>query len=119
MRFSSVVSLSLSVLALAAPTPVTKKSDISIAASDSPVGYASQNGGTSGGAGGSAISVSSLSELQAAVTGDKASIITITSSIKGSGDNVKIGSNKSVVGKDSSVVLENFTLTVKGSKNGT
>jgi pectate lyase len=30
---------------------------------------------------------------------------------------VQVGSNKSVLGKDSSVVLENFTITVKGSKN--
>ncbi|KAK7185437.1 hypothetical protein DPSP01_001944 [Paraphaeosphaeria sporulosa] len=125
MRFSSFIPLGLSALALAAPTPTIKKNGIfarqngtgSTNSSGSPIGYASENGGTTGGAGGSAVSVSTLAELQAAVKGDEAAVITIASSIKGSGDNVKIGSNKSILGKDSSVVLENFTLTVKGAKN--
>lgn len=118
MRLSSCIQLCLSAVALAAPLPTTQKTGLNARQnSDSPIGYASQNGGTTGGAGGSSISVSSLTELQSAVKGDNAAVITITSSIKGNGDNVKIGSNKSVLGKDSSVILENFTLTVKGSKN--
>ncbi|KAL1602593.1 hypothetical protein SLS60_006009 [Paraconiothyrium brasiliense] len=127
MRFSSFIPLGLSALALAAPTPTIKKNGIyarqngtssgNSTSSDGPIGYASQNGGTTGGAGGSAVSVASLEELQAAVEGDEAAVITITSSITGSGDNVKVGSNKSILGKDSSVVLENFTITVKGAKN--
>lgn len=67
------------------------------------IGFATQNGGTSGGKGGKTIEVASLSELTSAVKGDDAAIVLITGPIKGSGENVKIGSNKSVVGKDSSV----------------
>lgn len=120
MRFSSFIPLGLSALALAAPTRSIEKRSLyprQNTSSDGPLGYASQNGGTTGGAGGSAVSVSSLDELTAAVEGEDAAEITITSSITGSGDNVKIGSNKTVRGKDSSVVLENLTLTVKGSTN--
>lgn len=110
MKLSSFLPLGLSALALAAPTPVEKRAT-------GPIGYASQNGGTTGGAGGSAVKVASLAELNAAVKVKGAAEITITSSIKGNGDNVKITSDKTVRGKDSSVVLENLTLTVKGEKN--
>lgn len=66
-------------------------------------GFATQNGGTSGGKGGKTIEVSSLSELTAAVKGDDAAIILITGPIKGNAEDIRIGSNKSVIGKDSSV----------------
>jgi pectate lyase len=124
MKFS-IMSLGLmAVSALAAPMPsmvnpnragLTKR-----AASLEDVattGFATENGGTSGGKGGKTVEVASLAELTAAVKGDTASIVLITAPIKGSGENVKIGSNKSVIGKDSSVVLTDFTLTVKAVKN--
>ncbi|KAF1364132.1 pectate lyase-like protein [Lizonia empirigonia] len=81
------------------------------------VGYATTNGGTTGGKGGKTVKVSTLSELTAAVKGDDAAIVLITGPIKGSGDNVKVGSNKSVIGQNSKVILENFTITVKDAKN--
>ncbi|KAF1979171.1 pectate lyase 1 [Bimuria novae-zelandiae CBS 107.79] len=141
MKLSSFLPLGLSALALAAPTHIVKRypypSRVHAAATtgtgtpsipsgnstgtaptgDGPIGYASQNGGTTGGAGGSAVTVASLAELTEAVKGEKAAEITITSSIKGNGENVKVGSNKTVRGKDSSVILENFTITVKDAKN--
>jgi pectate lyase len=80
-------------------------------------GFATLNGGTSGGKGGEIIEVSTLSDLQSAVKGDDAAIILITGPIRGSGESVKVGSNKSIIGKDSKVVLENFTITVKRVNN--
>jgi pectate lyase len=129
MKFS-IMSLGLmAVSALAAPMPsqiapkrfhISKRVSNQTTASLEDVattGFATQNGGTSGGKGGKTIEVGSLSELEAAVKGEDAAIVLITSPIKGSGENVKVGSNKSVIGKDSSVVLTDFTLTVKAVKN--
>lgn len=80
-------------------------------------GFATQNGGTSGGKGGKTVNVSTLSQLAAAVKGDTAAIVLITAPIKGNADVVKIGSNKSVIGKDKSVILTNVQLSVKDVKN--
>ncbi|KAH7392788.1 pectate lyase-like protein [Pyrenochaeta sp. MPI-SDFR-AT-0127] len=124
MKFS-VMSLGLmAVSALAVPMPSminVKRAGLANGSASledvATVGFATQNGGTSGGKGGKTVEVASLSELTSAVTGDDAAIVLITGPIKGSGENVKIGSNKSVIGKDSSVVLTDFTLTVKKVKN--
>lgn len=66
-------------------------------------GYATQNGGTSGGRGGKTVEVASLSDLTEAVKGGDAAIILITGPIQGMGENIKVGSNKSVIGKGPSV----------------
>ncbi len=124
MKFSTFVSLGLTAItALAAPTPsmIDVKRGIEKRAASledaATVGYATTNGGTTGGKGGKTVKVSSLSELQAAVKGDDAAIVLITGPIKGSGENVKVGSNKSVIGQNSKAVLDNFSITVKGVKN--
>jgi pectate lyase len=124
MKFS-IMSLGLmAVSALAAPMPsqiAPKRDGLAKRAASledvATTGFATQNGGTSGGKGGKTIEVGSLSELEAAVKGEDAAIVLITSPIKGSGENVKVGSNKSVIGKDASVVLSDFTITVKAVKN--
>jgi pectate lyase len=124
MKFSTIVSLGLTAItALAAPTPsmISPKRSIEKRAASledvATVGYATTNGGTTGGKGGKTVKVASLSELTAAVKGDDAAIVLITGPIKGSGDNVKVGSNKSIIGQNSKVILENFTITVKGVSN--
>jgi pectate lyase len=124
MKFSTIISLSLTAItALAAPTPsmISPQRSIEKRAASledvATVGYATTNGGTTGGKGGKTIEVSTLKELTAAVKGDSAAIVLITGPIKGSGENVKVGSNKSVIGRNSKVVLENFTITVKGVNN--
>lgn len=124
MKFSSFLPLGLSAVALAAPTPsktieekravLAKRASIT----DTPdVGYATENGGTTGGNGGSTTTVSSFAEFTAAVEGDDAAVVIVASSMSEDGENVKIGSNKSIIGKDSSVVLTGFTLTVKEVSN--
>jgi pectate lyase len=80
-------------------------------------GYATMNGGTTGGKGGKTIEVSTLKDLEAAVKGDDAAIVLITGPIKGSSESVSIGSNKSVIGKDASVIITDVTLSVKNAKN--
>lgn len=115
MRFS-ILSLGLmATSALAAPSGLAKR-----AASLEDVattGFATQNGGTSGGKGGKTIQVATLAALEAAVKGNDSAIVLITGPISGKGDNIKIGSNKSVIGKDSSAVLTDFTLTAKKVNN--
>ncbi|KII96156.1 polysaccharide lyase family 1 protein [Plicaturopsis crispa FD-325 SS-3] len=61
------------------------------------VGYATLNGGTTGGVGGPTTTVTTLDELTAAVAGDDAAIVIIDGTITGDAV-VKIGSNKSVLG---------------------
>ncbi|KAF2179026.1 polysaccharide lyase family 1 protein [Zopfia rhizophila CBS 207.26] len=113
--------MGLSTLALAAPTPTTEKKRGVLAKrasiTDTPTtGYATQNGGTTGGKGGSTTTVSSFAQFTAAVADDTARVVIVSGPISSTG-NVKIGSNKSVIGKDSSAKLSGFTLTVKEKKN--
>ncbi|EOA88599.1 hypothetical protein ACJQWK_02112 [Exserohilum turcicum] len=124
MRFSLCSLGLMAVSALAAPKPWLNLRGTSGVANGSAsledvatTGFATTNGGTSGGKGGKKIEVSTLDALKKAVTGNDPAIVLITGPITGSKDNIKIGSNKSVIGKDSSVVLTDFTLTVKESKN--
>ena len=71
-------------------------------------GYASMNGGTTGGAGGTTTAVSSYPEFTSAVEGDDAKVVVVSGNIKKTADQVKVGSNTSIIGKDSSAVLEGF-----------
>src|SRR4051812_27125107 len=64
------------------------------AAVDQLVGYGA---GTTGGAGGSTVTVSSLSTLTSAVAGSSAKIVQVSGTISGTAD-VKIGSNTTVIG---------------------
>lgn len=107
----------MAVSALAAPMPSVLSKRAASLEDVATTGFATQNGGTSGGKGGKTIQVSSVSELTSAVKGDDAAIVVITGPISGSGQNIKIGSNKSVIGKDSSVIISDLTLTVKGVSN--
>ena len=75
-------------------------------------GYASMNGGTTGGAGGTTTTVSSYAEFTSAVEGDDAKVVIVSGNIKKEADQVKVGSNTSIVGKDSSAVLEGFGMYV-------
>ncbi|KAG8971432.1 hypothetical protein FRC05_011111 [Tulasnella sp. 425] len=61
-------------------------------------GHVTLNGGTTGGAGGSTITVSSLTALRDAVTGTSPKIVRISTILQGDGDPVDIESNTSVLG---------------------
>lgn len=112
--FSALAALS-PLAALAAPISA-RQANTSTSAADGPIGYASQNGGTTGGAGGSSITVTSLSDLAAAVKGDEAAIVYIEGTLEGSTDKIRVGSNKSILGKASSKLV-GAGLFVKEAKN--
>ncbi|KAI9037143.1 pectate lyase family protein [Aspergillus affinis] len=105
----------LSGQALAAPTATSNVKRAS--ADDVAFGYASQNGGTTGGAGGTTTTVSSYAEFTAAAKGDEKKVIYVDGTIKESAKQVKVGSNTSIIGKDSNAILEGFGLIVKETEN--
>ena len=64
------------------------------------LGYAMVNGTTTGGAGGQTVTVTTLSDLKAAVGDNAAKIIYVSGAIKGSGNEyIYVKSNKSIIGK--------------------
>ncbi|KAJ6513504.1 pectin lyase fold/virulence factor [Mycena vulgaris] len=68
------------------------------------VGYATLNGGTTGGSGGTTTTVTTLDALTAAVTGNTKKIVLISGTITGNAV-VEIGSNTSVIGKTGSSLV--------------
>lgn len=90
LRSSRSSSLSVFAVALALLSPV---------AAFAVDGWATQGGGTTGGAGGSTVTVSTLSAFQSAVTGSTPRIIHVSGTITlpTSGD-FDIGSNKTIIG---------------------
>lgn len=61
-------------------------------------GWATQGGGTTGGAGGSTVTVSTLSAFQSAVTGTTPRIINVSGTINLGSSDFDIGSNKTIIG---------------------
>ena len=75
-------------------------------------GFASLNGGTTGGAGGSTTTVSSYEDLADAVQGNDKKVIIVEGNIQKSADQIRPGSNTSIIGKDSNAILEGFGMYV-------
>jgi pectate lyase len=81
------------------------------------MGYAMYNGTTTGGAGGTSVTVSSLEALRSAVKGNAPKIVYISGAIKSTGDDlVYVGSNTSIIGKPSASV-EGLTLFMETVSN--
>lgn len=69
------------------------------------IGYAMVNGSTTGGQGGSVVTVSTLSGFKSAVAESSAKIIYVSGTIKGSGgEPVYVKSNKTIMGKPGAVI---------------
>ncbi|CAK1364747.1 Pectate lyase B [Cercospora beticola] len=110
MKFTSSIALAaMASLATAIPTNNAKRAD-------GPVGYASQNGGTTGGAGGTTTTVSSLAQFTAAAQADAPTVVYVKGTIKGD-VKVRVTSDTSIVGLDSSSKLEGISLYIKDVKN--
>jgi pectate lyase len=90
----------------------TKRADASEPCS---VGYCTQNGGTTGGAGGSETTVSSVEDLQAAASAEGPAIIFVSGSISGAAT-VDVSSDKTIIGLPGSSI-EGVGLQASGVSN--
>lgn len=82
-------------------------------------GYASLNGGTTGGKGGDTVTVSTYADFKAAVQSKEAKVVVVKGTIRttdGDGYGLKIASNKTIMGKDSSATIYGG-ISISGVKN--
>ncbi|KAI0203648.1 polysaccharide lyase family 1 protein [Astrocystis sublimbata] len=122
MKFISAAVALLATCASASPTPtvdeqldaraIEKRATITDSAN---IGYAQQNGGTKGGAGGTTMTVSSLPELSAAAKADGAAVIIVKGNISGAAK-VAVTSDKSIIGASGSS-LTGIGLTINKRSN--
>ncbi|KAF1960478.1 pectate lyase-like protein [Byssothecium circinans] len=121
MKFSASLLVLLASVVSASPTPssqegaakvLEKRASITDAAN---IGYATQNGGTKGGAGGPTTTVSTLPQLSAAAAASGPLVIVVQGAISGAAK-VNVTSDKTVVGKAGSS-LTGIGLTILGQKN--
>ncbi|KAG8704608.1 hypothetical protein FRC09_003437 [Ceratobasidium sp. 395] len=95
MKFGSVVAFAVGLGAVSASPVVEKRASTSDRAT---IGYATLSGGTTGGGSASPVTVTSLSALKSAVSGNSAKVVIISGTISGN-EVVKVGSNTSLLGK--------------------
>jgi pectate lyase len=82
-------------------------------------GFASQNGGTTGGKGGQTVTVSNYKDFKAAVQSNDAKIVIVQGTIKttdGDGYGLRIKGNKTIMGKDKKATIYGG-LSISGVKN--
>ena len=82
-------------------------------------GYASLNGGTTGGKGGDTVTVSTYAAFKSAVQAKEAKVVVVKGTIRttdGDGYGLKIASNKTIMGKDSSATIYGG-ISISGVKN--
>ncbi|KAK3695989.1 hypothetical protein LTR37_018207 [Vermiconidia calcicola] len=112
MKFSTSIAVAaLAELAFCAPTRISKRQS-----SEGPVGYASLNGGTTGGQGGSETTVSDLDAFIEAVGSDSAAIVYVSGTVSGS-ESVYVTSDKSILGLNSDSRLDGVGLYIKEANN--
>ncbi|KAJ3573725.1 hypothetical protein NP233_g2241 [Leucocoprinus birnbaumii] len=115
--FASVVAFFA--VQLVSANPIEKRASVNDVAN---IGYATLNGGTTGGSGGTQTTVTTLAALTSAVSGDAKKVVIISGTITGSAV-VKVGSNTSVIGKSGSAlngiglrVLEESNVIIRNVK---
>ncbi|XPS73515.1 Pectate lyase [Ascochyta lentis] len=118
MKLSTTIFLFAASLVSAVPTPTLEEGAAKVLAKRASVtdvaniGFATQNGGTKGGAGGPTTTVSTLPQLSAAASASGARVIVVQGAISGAAK-VSVTSDKTIVGKAGSCV----GLTILGQKN--
>ncbi|MDA3882084.1 MAG: hypothetical protein PF481_02260 [Bacteroidales bacterium] len=82
-------------------------------------GYATENGGTTGGQGGTTVTVSTLSDLKNYAQSDNKYIIMVDGTISNgtSGDMIDVGSNTSIIGMGNTAFLKGIGLQIKNNSN--
>lgn len=120
MKFSGLSVGLLATVALAAPTPTVNEVDPAVkraSTTDTPIGYASENGGTTGGTGGTTTTLSTYPQFTAAVAGTAKKVVVVSAPITKVASQVKVGSNTSILGASSKVIFTGFGLLIKGAEN--
>ncbi|KAF0327388.1 hypothetical protein GQ607_005249 [Colletotrichum asianum] len=121
MKFINVLNLALLGVASAAPTPtvdeestaaIVKRASITESCN---IGYASTNGGTTGGKGGSTTTVSTLAQFTKAAESSGKLNIVVKGSISGNAK-VRVASDKTIVGQKGSKIT-GAGLYIKGVSN--
>lgn len=97
------------------PPPVTPETPVSPINGDTPIGYASVNGSTTGGKGGQTVTVSTFAALQSAVTSKSPMIIQVSGKITGTGL-LRVESNKTILGLKGSELV-GASLFIYGKSN--
>ncbi|KAF6802282.1 pectate lyase [Colletotrichum sojae] len=121
MKFTTVLNLALAGFASAAPTPTVDEQSSGVIAKRAAItescniGYASTNGGTTGGKGGSTTTVSTLAQFTKAAESSGKLNIVVKGSISGN-VKVRVASDKTIVGQKGSKIT-GAGLYVKGVKN--
>lgn len=80
---------------------------------NSPVGFGAK---TTGGDGGPTVTVTTLSDLESAVSGSTARIVKISGTISGN-TSIKVGSNKTILGLGSNAMLKGISLDLDNVSN--
>ncbi|KAF1920178.1 pectate lyase-like protein [Ampelomyces quisqualis] len=121
MKLSTSLFLLVASLVSASPAPFAKERTASVlqkrASIDdaADIGYATQNGGTTGGTGGPSTTVSTLAQLSAAAAGTGPQVIVLQGAITGAAL-VNVTSSTTIVGKAGSS-LTGIGLQIMGQKN--
>ncbi|KAI9150032.1 pectate lyase B [Paramyrothecium foliicola] len=121
MKFSNILNLALASFVAAAPTPTVNEDANAVVAKRASVtdtcniGYASTNGGTTGGKGGATTTVSTLAQFTKAAESSGKGVVYVKGTIKGSAK-VRVASDKTIVGAKGSK-LEGVGLYVNKQKN--
>lgn len=110
---TSASSVSSSSASTSSPSAAANVASSGSSDSDSAFGFAS---GTTGGAGGEEVTVSTVDELVEAVKGDEPRIIYVEGTLEGTAT-IRTGSNKSILGKDSESHIIGAGILVKGVDN--
>ncbi|KAI6891489.1 hypothetical protein KC334_g13999, partial [Hortaea werneckii] len=101
----------------AAATKANKASSAANATTtDGPVGYASLNGGTTGGQGGTTTTVSELPAFTEAIKADDPMVVYVSGTISGS-EQIHVAGDKSILGLDSDSGIEGVGLYIKEVSN--
>jgi pectate lyase len=108
IAFVAAAAASASILVVSAASPAQ--------AAGSPVGWATQNGGTTGGSSGTVVNVSTASAFLTAINASTSQTVRLTANITLSGMN-QVSSNKTIIGSGTGKTITGGGLNLSGDRN--